>query len=60
MEVELRKKSDFKNPYYQLEQVKRITSIPITNYYKLRFWKEYFFRFSESVADPIYFMDSRE
>jgi len=48
MEINLRKKSEFKNPYYD-EKVpsSRLTRIPKPEYHHLRIWREYFFRFSD-------------
>jgi hypothetical protein len=48
-EVNLRKDTDFKNPYCLSPQ--RLTCIPETDYHKLRVWREYFFQFSESDLD---------
>jgi hypothetical protein len=48
VEINLRKKTDFKNPYYNAKiSGNRLTRIAGPEYQKLRVWKEYFFRFSE-------------
>jgi hypothetical protein len=47
MEVELREKTDFANAYYQgVQKMKKVTRIPQTAYYKLRLWKEFYYRFA--------------
>ena len=56
MEIGLRKNTDFKNEYYT-EKGSRQTKIPMTSFYKLRVWKEYFFRFRDSVYDQNYVLD---
>jgi hypothetical protein len=56
MEIGLRKNTDFKNQYYT-KPGSRQTKIPMTSFYKLRVWKEYFFRFSDSVYDQNYVLD---
>lgn len=56
LEIGLRKETDFKNAYYTKPGV-RLTKIPVTEFYKLRVWKEYFFRYSDSPYDPQYVMD---
>ena len=46
LEVDMRKESDFKNPYCQgAESLTRQTRIPTTDFVKLRVWKEFFMRF---------------
>lgn len=63
MEVEFRKNTDFKNPYYQNQDftsLKRLTRIPTTEFYKLRVWREFFFKFNDSIHDPLYTLDSYE
>ena len=43
-EVELKKDTEFRNPYYVGARfLSRLTQIPVTDYYKLRVWKEYFY-----------------
>jgi hypothetical protein len=59
LEIGLRAKSDFKNPYYS-KPGERLSKIPVTDFYKMRVWKEYFFKFSDSANDPQYVMDSNE
>ena len=56
MEIGLRKNTDFKNEYYT-KPGKRQTKIPMTSFYNLRVWKEYFFRFSDPVYDQNYVLD---
>lgn len=56
MEIGLRKDTDFKNAYYKKDAVRQ-TKIPVTSFYRLRVWKEYFFRFSDSVYDHNYVLD---
>ena len=51
LEIQLRKDTEFKNDYYTKPGV-RLAKIPVTDYYQLRVWKEYFFKFSDSVHDP--------
>ncbi len=62
LEINLRRDTDFKNPYFNpIQQLTTITRIPVTCFYKLRVWKEYFFRFTESAREPAYyFMEQRE
>ena len=38
----------------------RLAKIPVTDYYQLRVWKEYFFKFSDSIHDPQYILDNQE
>ena len=46
LEVDMRKESDFKNPYCQgAESLTIYTRIPTTDFVKLRVWKEFFMRF---------------
>lgn len=51
MEVNLRINSDFRNPYYRNELVRQEV-VPVTDYYRLRVWKEHFFRYTDSPHDP--------
>ena len=45
----MNKDSEFRNPSYMIEdQPKRITRIKDYEHWKLRVWKEHFFKFSES------------
>ena len=61
MEINLRKNTDFKNPYYTTpDTLLRLTIIPKTAFHKLRVWREYFFRFSDSVHDSSYKLDYNE
>ena len=43
-------KEYFKNPAWvgSIEKMTRVTCLPITDYNKLRFWREYYFRYNES------------
>ena len=62
MEVELREETDFKNPYFKPggQCLKKMTRVPVTDYYRLRMWKEHFFKFKETLDDADYFMDREE
>jgi hypothetical protein len=57
LEVNLRKDTDFKNPYFQ-GRGNRLTEIPETDYHKLRVWREYFFSFSDGEQEPGYIWDN--
>jgi hypothetical protein len=48
--IELHKDDYFRNPSYvgSLENMSRIQQVPVLEYHKLRFWREYFCRYSES------------
>lgn len=35
------------NPYYDSEEQEQILKIPNTNYFEMKFWKEFFFQYSE-------------
>lgn len=60
-EIDLRKKTDFKNPYFKhISQLTKVKSIPVTEFYRLRVWREYFYKFSDSIYDPNYVLDSNE
>jgi hypothetical protein len=43
-------KEYFKNSGWvgSLQKMARVTNLPITDYHKLRFWREYFCRYNES------------
>lgn len=62
MEINLRKNSEFRNPYYDKDvQQARLMRIPKPEAYNLRVWREYFFRFSDQLGEtPGYKMDSYE
>ncbi len=40
----------FKNPFYNAGANKRIEKIPVTNYFQLKLWNEFFFRYSDLPA----------
>jgi hypothetical protein len=45
-EAHLKKDKEFKNPYFVgLKFMTRLTRIPVTDYFKLRVWKEYYYRY---------------
>ena len=60
--VEMNKDTEFKNPSYMLEgQPKRITRIKEFEHWKLRVWKEHFFKFSDSQKGELDFIpDSQQ
>lgn len=64
VEVKLRK-AMFKNPYYDLLLSKeRVTVIPVTDYMRLRVWREHYFKYSEDwqrtvKQSPDYQLDTR-
>jgi hypothetical protein len=62
LEINLRKNTDFKNPLYDPTKAGvRITRIPKPDYYQLRVWREYYFRFTEQSGESVsYKMDSCE
>ena len=62
MEINLRKNSEFRNPYFDKDaQQARLMRIPKPEAYHLRVWREYFFRFSDQLGEtPGYKMDSYE
>ena len=62
LEINLRKNTDFKNPLYDASKPGvRITRIPKTDYYQLRVWREYYFRFTEQCGEYAnYKMDACE
>lgn len=55
----------FKNSYYDLLlQKERVTVIPVTDYMRLRVWREHFFKYSEDwhktvKQSPDYQLDNR-
>jgi hypothetical protein len=45
-EAQLKKDKEFKNPYFVgLKFMTRLTRIPVTDYFKLRVWKEFYYRY---------------
>jgi hypothetical protein len=52
LEINLRKNTDFKNPLFDpTKNGVRITRIPKPDYYQLRVWREYYFRFTEQSGE---------
>ena len=55
--VGMNKDTEFRNPSYMIEdQPKRITRIKDYEHWKLRVWKEHFFKFSESQRGELDFV----
>ena len=53
--------SDFHNHHHDPSKLKtRITRIPQTAFHRLRVWKEYFYRFSDSPYNLKYVLDADE
>lgn len=51
----------FKNNFYVgLDKAKRITQLPIVDYEKLRYWREYFSKYSDASYKEDDFMPDKE
>ena len=61
LEIHFRMNSDFHNHHHDPSELKtRITKITQTAFHRLRVWKEYFYRFSDSPYNLKYVLDADE
>jgi len=60
-EVQIRKDTSFKNPFYHGEgTLRRLEHVPTVDDYNLRLWREYFFRYIECEYDEVNYVKDAE